>query len=364
MNVLFISDSLRRGGKERQLTELIKQLIKLNHYVTIIIFKKNIAYTELENLNVNIKVLNKKNFRILFCTLHILKIVKTTTPDIIHCWSQMATLLTFPVSKIFSIPLIDSIRYAKRIRPCSKKWVISEMAFAVSDMVIANSFAGLRTHKRKPNKKFKVIYNGYDFNREINTISPIGIKNVLGIEQPYIVGMVANFYPGKDYQTFIIAARQILNERMDCAFICVGDGPQRGDVEKMIDIQLRSSFYFLGHRSDIESIVKVFDIGILLSDTHTAAEGLSNSLMEIMAAGKPVIATHAGGTPELVIDGKSGFLVPAFDHQIIVQKIHYLIDNEKERLVMGKMGREIIREKFSMSKMTGSYIDTYSELLK
>jgi glycosyltransferase involved in cell wall biosynthesis len=186
---------------------------------------------------------------------------------------------------------------------------------------------------------------------------------VLGIEQSYIVGMVANFYPGKDYQSFIKAALQILNERKDCAFICVGDGPQRGNVEKMIDMQLRSSFYFLGHRDDIESIVKVFDIGVLLSDTHTAAEGISNSLMEIMAAGKPVIATNAGGTPELVSDGKSGFLVPSFDHEIIVQKILFLIDSEKERLEMGKRGREIIREKFSIPKMTCSYIDTYTELV-
>ena len=106
-----------------------------------------------------------------------------------------------------------------------------------------------------------------------------------------------------------------------------------------------------------------FDIGVLLNNTKGHGEGISNAIMEYMAAGLPVIATDAGGTPELVKDKISGFLVPAFDPEIVVGKINYLLKNEQIRKEMGQKGRKIIEAEFNLGKMVSSYLNLYQNLL-
>jgi glycosyltransferase involved in cell wall biosynthesis len=175
--------------------------------------------------------------------------------------------------------------------------------------------------------------------------------------------MIANIRAAKDYTGFLKVAEMVVSKRRDVAFVSLGYGKLNNDLLLNVSPETKSRLFFLGKIDNPEDYVKSFDIGLLLNDTRHGKEGISNSIMEYMATGLPVIATNAGGTPELVEEGFSGFLVPAFDYEFVAQKILYLIDNEKKRVEMGHRGREIIFEKFSLFRMGKEYIKLYSELV-
>lgn len=364
MRLLFISDSLRRGGKERQLTELIQQLVLKGYEVSIIVFDPNIGYPEIKKLNVDIEILNKKGFGVVTSVFKMWQIVRKFKPDVIHSWSPLTTILISPSSMILSIPLIDSIRYAKRVRKFSKTWLFSKLSFSLSKQVIANSKAGLTTHDKTENAKYKVIYNGYNFDRNKTNGLQKNIRKELGINQKFVVGMVANFLPGKDYNTFITGAQQIHERHPDIAFVCVGEGPTRKLIENGINPKNRNRFYFTGRRNDVEEIVKLFDIGILLSNTNISAEGISNALVEIMSVGTPVIATNAGGNPELIENNREGYLINVFDQQSFVNYTELLKQDDNLRNQMGALAKEKIFNNFSIDIMVNKYINTYTLLAK
>ena len=125
---------------------------------------------------------------------------------------------------------------------------------------------------------------------------------------------------------------------------------------------MNKTIFFLGNRKDIPAILKSSTIGVLLNNTNGHAEGISNAIMEYMSAGLPVVATNAGGTPELVKNGESGFLVPAFDEKTIIEKIEFLLKNPNVNIKMGKRGREIIIQKFSIQKMTDNFLELYRKI--
>jgi glycosyltransferase involved in cell wall biosynthesis len=94
------------------------------------------------------------------------------------------------------------------------------------------------------------------------------------------------------------------------------------------------------------------------------SEGCSISLLEAMASGKPVIATRVGGNPELVLEGKTGFLVPPAEPEKLAEKIIFLLKNEDLRLKMGDEGRKRAKEKFSLEVMIKNYEELYSKVLR
>jgi glycosyltransferase involved in cell wall biosynthesis len=117
-------------------------------------------------------------------------------------------------------------------------------------------------------------------------------------------------------------------------------------------------------RSDVESIINAFDIGILLTDLERHGEGISNSIMEYMAAGKPVIATDGGGTREIVIDGETGFLVPQKSPERVAETIDKLLNDDELRRNMGLMGKQMIQREFNIHRMTSEHVELYEKLAR
>jgi glycosyltransferase involved in cell wall biosynthesis len=120
---------------------------------------------------------------------------------------------------------------------------------------------------------------------------------------------------------------------------------------------------FTGRQSKIESIINLFDIGVLTTNDMVHGEGISNAILEYMVLNKPVIATRGGGTSEIVDDQKTGFVITPFAVDELVEKIELLIDNETLRLEMGDAAKQRILEHFSLEKMTESYIQLYEKLI-
>ncbi len=133
-------------------------------------------------------------------------------------------------------------------------------------------------------------------------------------------------------------------------FFCIGNGPGRNRAEKIAGSLLNNNIHFLGRREDIHQIIHAFDIGVMLNNTNGHAEGISNAIMEYMAAGLPVIATNAGGTIELVQEGRSGFLVPPFDPETVARKIKILLEDEQLKNADGSKRQGNYQKRFQYSE--------------
>lgn len=354
MKVLYFIESLRAGGKERRIVELLKGF-KQNYpdvEIILVLARNEIHYQEVHQLNVPIyfveRWLIKKDPSVLFRFFWLAKKIK---PDLIHVWGHMVAFYAVPAKKLLKIPMInneiaDATTTNKLI---GKQWV-----FDASDKIIANTQAGLVAY-HAPKEKSSVIYNGFNFSRLKKIEEADVIRNRFEITTAKVVGMVATFSDYKDYETFLKAATIVLSQNKEVTFLCVGDGD---------DSLLKSQFthpqiYFLGKQSGVESIMNICDVGVLATNTRNHAEGISNSLIEFMALGKPVIATNSGGSIELVIDGETGFLVQAFSEKALAEKILFLMDNEEARIQIGNEAKKRVKGNFSIEKMVEAFYKVY-----
>ena len=172
---------------------------------------------------------------------------------------------------------------------------------------------------------------------------------------------VARLSPQKDpfclLHAFAIAVSQNDNLRL----LIVGDGPLRSDVEERVKaLGLNNYVRFLGVRTDIPEILAAVDVFVLSSRW----EGNPLSVMEAMAAGKPVIATAVGGVPELVKDGISGILVPPQNPEALAKAMIQLAQNSSLRQKMGEAARQYAMEYFSVERMAKEYERLYTKLLE
>ena len=159
----------------------------------------------------------------------------------------------------------------------------------------------------------------------------------------------------------IDAAVKMCTRNKKVIFLLIGEGENRSRIMQKVPAEmLDKQIYFLGMRDDIESILQISDVGLLIS---APCEGLSNSIIEYMASGRPVIATEGGGTGELVRDGINGFLIENKNSDLIVKKIETLMQDPRLAAEMGANGYKWVRENLDVKKMTDSYIDLYSKLI-
>jgi glycosyltransferase involved in cell wall biosynthesis len=357
IRILYVIGSYGVGGKERQLAELIKGLPKESYSICFIAKNADAYYMQsIESTVDYFYSLRQRRFGI-SALFKIFRIIREFRPDIVHSWASIATFHTIIVRGFIKFKLIDgSIRDSTK--PGLFARIITKMIIRFSDKIIANSKAGLDCYKI-PAIKGTFIHNGFDLKRIKNLESNESIRGKFNIKTTKIVGMVARINSEKDYPTFIMAALVILKSRTTVTFVIVGDGEDMDKIKAMIPLTHKNSFVFTGSQSNIESIVNCFDLAVLATFT----EGISNSIMEYMALGKPVIATEGGGTSEIVLNEINGFLVQQGDEIQLAEQIQVLLDNPDLSEKMGSEGKNLIIEKFGFDKMINAYNSEYKNMM-
>lgn len=362
MRVLHIIDSLNAGGKERQLVELLKGLSTNSAMqVELILLSPEIEYPELAGLGIKLHIISRRS-RIdfgLFQRLH--AVIKTFQPHIIHSWNSMCSIYVAPLARLSGAFFINgAVRDASpSLANYTGGYLRCKFLLPLTDIVVANSEAG-RIAYRLPPHKSACIPNGFDFERTKTLKDEKEVRTLFGLNTAHIVGMVGNFTRFKDYRSFFAMAKMVLSLRNDVSFVGVGDGP---DLEFFrTELAPYSERIKLpGRRNDVESIVNIFSIGILTSSA-IHAEGISNSVMEYMALGKPVIATDSGGNRELIEEGRTGFLVQQDDENQLTNLVLHLLDNPAAAKQIGRNGRDRLRQQFSIDLMVEKYVALYRRL--
>jgi len=359
MKILFIVDSLVSGGKERQLIELLKKLLKKNTIkFRLIVLSRQINYDYIENINLNPMMLERECRYDPKIFYKLYKICKEFKPNIIHSWESMCSVYALPLAKLFNIKFINGmIRFAPpKLERFGKLRIRAKLTFPFSDIVLSNSYAGLKSFNVPQNKGY-CIHNGFDLGRIKKIENDENIRKQFNIHTPFVVGMVARFHPRKDYPTFISAAEKILDHRNDITFLMIGKGSTLDYCKCIMNKKFKKNIKFLGKQRSIESLINIFNIGVLTS----YSEGISNTIMEYMALSKPVIASDHGGNSEIVINNKTGFLIKPQNVNQLIEKIEFLIDNPDIAKRMGEVGNRRIIKDFNIEKMVGEYIDMYEK---
>jgi sugar transferase (PEP-CTERM/EpsH1 system associated) len=235
-------------------------------------------------------------------------------------------------------------------------------------IAVSRDLAGwLRDTVNVPGCKITQIYNGVDSMKFIPRsgervpLGPPGFASGADI----IIGSVGRLAQVKDFPTLLHAfhrLRELWPEgRARLRLVIVGDGPVRPECERLIaELGLADQVCLAGDRNDVAELMRSMDLFVLPS----LGEGISNTILEAMASGLPVVATHVGGNPELVEDGKTGKLVPPGDAAALAQALLEYVRDSRQLLEHGRAARERIDTRFSMAAMVAGYLGVYDAVSK
>ncbi len=211
------------------------------------------------------------------------------------------------------------------------------------------------------------IYNGVDYNR----FSPEDAKPMAllpthwqALDGILIAGTVGRLTPVKDQQLLLRAVAHLREDhpqlRDRLRLLIVGDGPLHPVLMKIIEqLALQDIVWLAGDRGDVPELLRVMDVFVLPS----LGEGISNTVLEAMASGLPVIATAVGGNIELVEEGFNGSLVPVGDHQALSNAMAALLKNDGERARQGSNARQRVCQHFDWGRTVDAYLRVYDGLL-
>lgn len=364
MKVLLVADNFRKGGIERQILELLRGLkedpgIRLE----LLIMGGVMTYPQVYELADEVHLLKRVVKKDPFMFFRVFQFLKQNRPDVVHSWGGMSSVYLTPSVKLLGIPFINGIirdapKWKHNFQP---KLLRAQLTFPFSDVVLGNSQAGLDSFKA-PKSKSRVVLNGINLNRMKDLEDPKVIRERFHVKTDQVVGMVGGFNYRKDYATFLKAAELVLAEKPDVTFLPIGGGDTLEPLRSTIKAEFKDRILFPGAQQDVESIVNIFDIGVLATNANVHLEGISNSIMEYMMLSKPVIATDGGGTPEIVVDGETGYVIPPYDTQALANKILYLLEHPELARDMGLKGRRRIETAFALDKMVHTYNELYHRL--
>ncbi|MCS6861161.1 MAG: glycosyltransferase, partial [Abditibacteriales bacterium] len=230
-----------------------------------------------------------------------------------------------------------------------------------------------------PPERITVIYNGVDLDRfETCARRRVGVgdhdasgegecrpslpeSSTTASRATFHVGCVGTLRPVKGHRYLIEAIAAVREKVPHVHLSLVGDGPARGELDDLRQrLGLNGCVSLLGMRDDVDALLKQFDVFVLPS----LSEGISNALLEAMAAGLPVVATDVGGNPEVVQHGVTGLLVPPQDSRALAEALWQLLTDADGRCAMGRKGRERVETYFSLSAMAQRYGEIYEAALQ
>jgi glycosyltransferase involved in cell wall biosynthesis len=201
-----------------------------------------------------------------------------------------------------------------------------------------------------------VIENGVDLERFAH-LPPVSPARDLRRRR---VGMVANLRPVKGVDVLIHAAARVVCWHPDVEFRVAGEGPQRAELEQLInELGLEGRFFLEGNVADVPSFLATLEIAVLSS----RAEGMPNAVLEYMAAGRPIVATSVGGTKSLLQDGVNGNLVPAVDPELLAESLLDLLDDPVKASRLAQAARARVQKAHSRGAVVRRFEGLFSQLV-
>ncbi len=293
--------------------------------------------------------------------------------DVVHTHSSKAGILGRAAAWKVKVPFIAHTVHGQAFHQYEKPW---KNFFYIS----AERWAAKRCHKIyavaqamidqcvkagiAPRSKYKLVYSGMEIEKFLHSRPEPELREKLGIpENAKVIGTVSRLFPLKGYEYFLPVANAIANVCPDVHFLIVGDGTMRQWMDdKIAQAGLIERFHFTGLVSpnEVYRYIALMNILVHLS----LREGLPRCVVQALASGKPALGFKLDGTPEVIINGETGYCAPAKDIKTIIASAVHILSNPALARQMGENGRKMVAEKFDWHRMADILEEEYLKHLK
>jgi glycosyltransferase involved in cell wall biosynthesis len=300
---------------------------------------------------------------------HLWRVMRAFRPDVYHGFVGPSDL-GIVVARAAGVPVVVvslvSSEPAHLALSRRERWQ-TRLGLAGADRGQANSEGVFRVYRdlfRVPEHKLTVIPNFIDC-RSVpcrDTAARAAVRAELGLgEEHFAFAVVARLMGYKRHEDLLAAAARLIDRFPSAHWICIGDGPRRGELAgQAAALGLSERVHFLGSRADVPRLLQGMD-GFILPSLY---EGMPNVVLEAMAAGLPVIGTRVAGTEELVRPGLTGWLTPCRDPGALAQAMAELLADPVRGVAMGLAGRQVVASCYDLPVVTARFFDLYAELLR
>lgn len=365
--ILQIIPSLDRSGAEKQMTLLACGLPRDEFEVHVAALTRGGPLAaELGRAGIETTVIGKAWKLDPRAYWRLKRHIARLQPDLIHTWLFAANAYGRAAALACGVKCLVA---GERCVDPWKSWTqlaIDRYLARRTERIVAVS-QGVRdfyVEKGLPADKIEVIPNGVPLAETVRleatrdeVLAELGLPH-----DARLVGLIGRLWPQKRVKDAIWAADLLKRIRNDVHLLVIGDGPHAARLRIFRDqCQIGDKVHFLGHRNDVPRLLPHLD---LLWST-SAYEGQSNSIMEAMAAGVPVVATDIPGTRDLIVHGQTGYLVPVGKpcRAAVAKHTDRLLSDRELAARLGQAARQRMREDFSVEKMVVRYGELYRRLL-
>lgn len=369
IRVLHIVPSLETGGRERSVLHLLKHFDQTTFEVAVVslfpysgtIFQREAAAT-----GVRVFYLPKRVGLDPGILIPLNQVIRSFAPDIVHSHLYILHyVLPVCVWNNVKVKLHTFGNPLDALKPNKWQRFLHRLAFhrfgfiplAISQDIL-ESIQAFYGPLESP-----LIRNGTDTARFApRMVDRDAWRRQQGIlPETCVFVNIARFHRQKNHRLLIEAFHAMLPQAPQSLLLLVGNGSLQPTIQaKVVALDLQENVRFLGERGDIEDILNASDVVVSASDW----EGLPNNLVEALAAGKAVVATNVGGVSEVVIHGKTGFLVPPGSQELLTKAILVLYHNRTLAEWMGDNGRQVAQQQFDVCEMAHQYGKLYLKLLE
>ncbi len=366
MKILQLISSEGKYGAETMLLCLVKSLALLGHESVIGVFRNShCPHTEvaeaarLKGLKVEIIPCDGKiDRRAVDVIRHCLQIHSI---DLVHTHGYKANFYGYLAARGKGVPAVATyhLDWPDRGLALRLYHLFDRLVVRRFGKIAAVSEAVARSLRRSgvPSAKIVTIDNGIDLS-PFAQARPI-LQEEISERPDALIGLVGRLTPQKGCEYFLRAAQRVLIDFPRTLFVLVGEGPDRRKLEELVrDLNIAERVIFAGHREDMPGVYASLDILVLPSIN----EGLPMTLIEAMAAARPVIATPVGAIPKLIIPEQTGLLVNPRDPVGLAAALGRLISNPDLRHRLGRDGQAWVMRRFSAEAMAQQYAEIYQEV--
>lgn len=352
IRVMYVVPDLRVGGAERHVTKLMPNLDRSRFEAAVVcIGTEGELFADLAESDTRAVALHRTKRDAVRALLDLIREMRTFAPDVVITRGYNAEMLGRIAAWLTRVP--HSVVWVRNYGDTEPRSAVRRSADRVLDRVTTAYYGLARAQVeymvgelQYPREKIRVIHNGVDpdvfkHTDDRSAVSSLGIG-----ESDNVVGIVAVLRPEKDHESFLRAARRVVDEMPDTKFLIVGDGPMRAQIETRIEqLGLNDSVILAGARADVAQVMRALDVFVLSSYT---VECFPNALLEAMAAGRPAVCTAVGGVPEMIEESVTGYLVPPADVDALANRLIRLLANPSLAQQMGRAARRRAETKFSL----------------
>jgi glycosyltransferase involved in cell wall biosynthesis len=362
-SVAFVIDELEVGGSQRQLLLMARGLANRGWPVQVICLQPVLSMAEdVAAAGIPVHLIRKRRMVDPGLLFALVRFFLRHHITIVHAFSSTAEFFAGLAARGCGCRVVASIRNYNEQLP-ARHCVAKRLSCRLAHAVVANSQAGAAAAVAAgvvAGQKMHVIPNGVML--QPATLTKTAARRQLGIPEKALVSLsVGRLVWDKGYNATLELARRIRRSHPEALFLIVGDGPLRTALAGRIDaLELKAQVQLLGERRDVDHLLAAADLYLNTS----ASEGLSNSVMEAMAAGVAVVAAAAGGTAELIEDGTTGLLFAPGDLNGAEEKLRRVVENTALRAELGVQARRAMERQYSVESLITRIEHLYTRLIE